>query len=47
MDSISGLSQITVQLPKSFHKGWRNTEFHNIIIDNKIGLATIAFQTEK
>jgi beta-lactamase superfamily II metal-dependent hydrolase len=39
MDKDTGVSQITVQMPKRRPKGWVDGT-HNVVIDNKIGMAT-------
>ena len=46
MDIETGLSEITVSVPK-FPANWDHSEYHNIVIDNKVCRATIKFQTEK
>jgi hypothetical protein len=47
MDVKNGLSQLTVTMPDGWPDTWDHSEFHNIVIDNKIGRATIQFQTEE
>ncbi len=47
MDVETGLSEITVFTPAAWPKGWDHGVGHNIVIDNKIGRATITFRTEK
>jgi hypothetical protein len=48
MDKTTGISQITVQMPKKWpksEKGWVNG-IHDIVIDNRIGMATATIKTQ-
>jgi hypothetical protein len=45
MDVETGLSEMTVSVPATWPKGWNHGIEHNIVIDNKIGRATIDFRT--
>lgn len=44
MDKTTGASEITVQMPKNWKKGWQAGE-HYLVIDNKIGMDAVAITT--
>ncbi len=45
MDICSGLSRVGIIMPKKWPKNWNHGIPHNIVIDNKVGRATIEFKT--
>ncbi len=45
MDVTTGDSEITIAMPSAWPHGWDSTLPHNIVIDNKIGRATVDFGT--
>jgi hypothetical protein len=45
MDTTTGISQVTVQMPAKWPKDWDHDADHNLVIDNGIGLATVPFGT--
>lgn len=44
MDVHSGISKVSFMIPTAWPPGWNNQDQHNIVIDNKIGVATIPFR---
>lgn len=47
MNILTGMSEIIVFMPNKWPKNWQHADSHNIVIDNKVCRATIAFQTEE
>jgi len=43
----TGDSEFQVLMPSKWPKGWDHNVSHNIVIDNKIGKATVQFKTEE
>ena len=47
MDPPTGLSQISVIMPKSWPRNWDHSVLHNLVIGNGTGRTTIKFQTSE
>ena len=45
VESVTGDSEIKIQLPTTWWKGWTNGEY-SIVLDNKIGLSTFPVLTK-
>lgn len=45
METSTGASEITVKMPSEWRKGWNHGDNHNIVIDNKVGRASVEFKT--
>ena len=47
MDISCGLSRMAIIMPEEWPRSWKHDVPHNIVIDNKVGRATIEFRTEE
>jgi hypothetical protein len=45
METTTGVSRITVQMPSKWPKDWDHGVAHNLVLDNGIGVDTVAFGT--
>jgi subtilisin family serine protease len=46
MDPDNGDSMVVLLMPKSFPKDWRHDLDHNLVLDNKVGMASFPFGTQ-
>ncbi len=45
METLTGASEVTVQMPSKWPKDWDHGVAHNLVLDNGVGLATYPFGT--